>query len=135
MQNPVAEYEWLLGRLRKRGIFYSLNFMFGLDGDHQELFDETMAFLERVKAPMAFFNVATPRRGTPMWDQLNQEGRVHNPEAEKYLGMICNFYPKLLSEILFMGLHLPPPVTAAHQLYLSGAAQQPFFPLVGGPQD
>ena len=29
--------------------------MFGLDGDHQELFDETLAFLEKVKAPMAFF--------------------------------------------------------------------------------
>jgi radical SAM superfamily enzyme YgiQ (UPF0313 family) len=94
VQNPVAEYELLLGRLRERGIFYSLNFMFGLDGDRPELFDETLAFLEKVKAPMAFFNVATPRRGTPMWDQLNQEGRVHNPEAENYLGMVCNFFPK-----------------------------------------
>ncbi len=94
VQNSVAEYEGLLDRLRQRGIFYSLNFMFGLDGDYQELFDETLAFLERVKAPMAFFNVATPRRGTPMWDQLHQEGRVHNPEAEKYLGMVCNFFPK-----------------------------------------
>jgi radical SAM superfamily enzyme YgiQ (UPF0313 family) len=94
VQNPVQEYEWLLGRLRQKGIFYSLNFMFGLDGDHQELFDETLTFLEKVKAPMAFFNVATPRRGTPMWDQLNQEGRVHNPDAEKYLGMVCNFFPR-----------------------------------------
>jgi radical SAM superfamily enzyme YgiQ (UPF0313 family) len=94
LQNPVQEYEWLLSRLREKGIFYSLNFMFGLDGDKKELFDETLAFLERIKAPMAFFNVATPRRGTPMWDQLNQEGRVHNPDAEKYLGMVCNFVPK-----------------------------------------
>jgi radical SAM superfamily enzyme YgiQ (UPF0313 family) len=94
VQNPVQEYEWLLKRLRDRGIFYSLNFMFGLDGDHQELFDETLDFLEKVKAPMAFFNVATPRRGTPMWDQLNQEGRVHNPQAENYLGMVCNFCPR-----------------------------------------
>jgi radical SAM superfamily enzyme YgiQ (UPF0313 family) len=97
VQNPVQEYEWLLKRLRDRGIFYSLNFMFGLDGDHQELFAETLSFLERVKAPMAFFNVATPRRGTPMWDQLNQEGRVHNPDAEKYLGMVCNFFPKYMT--------------------------------------
>jgi hypothetical protein len=46
---------------------------------------------------MAFFNVATPRRGTPMWDQLNREGRVHNPDAEKYLGMVCNFFPRHMS--------------------------------------
>jgi radical SAM superfamily enzyme YgiQ (UPF0313 family) len=94
MQNPVKEYEELLGRLTERGIFYSLNFMFGLDGDKPELFEETLTFLERIKAPMAFFNVATPRQGTPMWDQLQTEGRVHHPEAERYLGMICNFYPR-----------------------------------------
>lgn len=93
-QNPVEEYEWLLNRLRERGIFYSLNFMFGLDGDTKELFEETLAFLERIKAPMAFFNVATPREGTPMWKQMQQEGRLHNPRAERYLGMICNFIPK-----------------------------------------
>ena len=94
VQNPVKEYEELLGRLTERGIFYSLNFMFGLDGDKPELFEETLTFLEHIKAPMAFFNVATPRQGTPMWDQLQTEGRVHHPEAERYLGMICNFYPR-----------------------------------------
>ncbi len=93
-QNPVEEYEWLLGRLREKGLFYSLNFMFGLDGDTPKLFEETLAFLERIKAPMAFFNVATPRQGTPMWEQLSQEGRVHNPAAERYLGMVCNFIPR-----------------------------------------
>ncbi|OPX19275.1 MAG: B12-binding domain-containing radical SAM protein [Desulfobacca sp. 4484_104] len=97
VQNPVADYEWMLKRLQERGIFYSLNFMFGLDGDQMTLFNETLEFLERIKAPMAFFNSVTPRRGTPMWDQLNQEGRIHNPDAEKYLGMICNFYPKHMS--------------------------------------
>jgi radical SAM superfamily enzyme YgiQ (UPF0313 family) len=94
VQNPVREYEELLGRLKERGIFYSLNFMFGLDGDTPQLFQETLAFLERIKAPMAFFNVATPRQGTPLWEQLEAEGRVHHPEAERYLGMICNFLPR-----------------------------------------
>jgi radical SAM superfamily enzyme YgiQ (UPF0313 family) len=94
VQNQVEEYEWLLKRLKDRGIFYSLNFMFGLDADTKDLFAKTLAFLERVKAPMAFFNVATPRQGTPMWEQLQQEGRVHNPEAERYLGMVCNFVPQ-----------------------------------------
>jgi len=93
----VKEYEDLLGRLAKRDLFYPLNFMFGLDADTPELFEETLAFLDRVKAPMAFFNVATPRQGTPMWEQIKNEGRVHNPEAERYLGMICNFYPRHLT--------------------------------------
>ena len=94
VQNPVQEYGLLLQRLRERGLFYSLNFMFGLDGDQPSLFDETLAFLERIKAPMAFFNSVTPRRGTPLWEQLYREGRIHNPDAEKYLGMVCNFIPR-----------------------------------------
>jgi len=97
VQNSVKEYERLLGRLRERGIFFSLNFMFGLDGDHKEIFAETLAFLERVKAPMAFFNVATPRWGTPIWHQLRQEGRLHSQDAEKCLDIVCNFSPKHMS--------------------------------------
>ncbi len=94
VQNPVQEYGHLLKKLQERNLFYSLNFMFGLDGDTKSLFDETLDFLEQIKAPMAFFNSVTPRRGTPLWEQLEREGRVHNPEAEKYLGMVCNFVPR-----------------------------------------
>ncbi len=94
VQNPVQEYGHLLKKLQERSLFYSLIFMFGLDGDTTPLFDETLEFLEKIKAPMAFFNSVTPRRGTPLWEQLHQQGRVHNPEAEKYLGMICNFVPR-----------------------------------------
>jgi hypothetical protein len=46
---------------------------------------------------MAFSNSVTPRRGTPLWEQLYQEGWAHNPEAEKYLGMVCNFVPRHMS--------------------------------------
>jgi radical SAM superfamily enzyme YgiQ (UPF0313 family) len=96
LQNPVKEYEDLLGRLAERDLFYSLNFMFGLDADTPELFEEDLAFLDRFKAPMAFFNVATPRQGTPMWEQLKNEGRVHNPEAVSSYQIAYNNYFKEL---------------------------------------
>jgi len=29
-----------------------------------------------------------------MWHQFRQEGRLHNRDAEKCLGIVCNFSPK-----------------------------------------
>ncbi|WP_298434124.1 radical SAM protein [Geobacter sp.] len=96
-QNTVKEYRELLRELERRGIFYSLNFLFGLDEDTPEIFGETMAFLDTIKAPMAFFNTVTPREGTLMRQQLQDEGRIINPMADRYLGMQCLFKPKNMS--------------------------------------
>ncbi len=93
-QNRVKDYMEMLRELEKRGIFYSLNFLFGLDEDTPEIFQETMEFLREVKAPMAFFNTVSPREGTPMRKKLMEEGRVPNPLADRYLGMECTFIPK-----------------------------------------
>jgi radical SAM superfamily enzyme YgiQ (UPF0313 family) len=93
-QNTVREYTEMLRSLEKRNIFYSLNFLFGLDEDTPEIFADTMDFLKQVRAPMAFFNTVTPRTGTAMRRKLEEEGRVINPMADRYLGMECLFTPK-----------------------------------------
>ncbi|MEJ2191629.1 MAG: radical SAM protein [Nitrospirota bacterium] len=93
-QNTMNDHVDMLRELEKRGIFYSLNFMFGLDEDTPEIFAETMEFLRKVRAPMAFFNTVTPREGTPMYAELAREGRIINPLADRYLGMECLFQPK-----------------------------------------
>jgi radical SAM superfamily enzyme YgiQ (UPF0313 family) len=93
-QNTVREYTEMLRALEKRKIFYSLNFLFGLDEDTPEIFADTMDFLKQVRAPMAFFNTVTPRTGTAMRRKLEEEGRVINPMADRYLGMECLFTPK-----------------------------------------
>lgn len=96
-QNRVDDYVPMLEALQKRGIFYSLNFLFGLDEDTPEIFAETLEFLKKVRAPMAFFNTVTPREGTPMRSRLIREGRILNPIADRYLGMECVFTPKHMS--------------------------------------
>lgn len=98
MQNHAQEYKHLLARLRHYGIFYSLNFLFGLDDDHPDIFADTMRFLHEVKAPVAFFNAVTPRRGTPMREQLEAEGRVIVPDADMYTNNHrCMFVPRNLT--------------------------------------
>jgi len=93
-QNTVKDYIDMLGALEKRGIFYSLNFMFGLDEDTREIFEETMDFLKHTRTPMAFFNTVTPREGTPLRQKLIDEDRILNPIGDRYLGMECIFRPK-----------------------------------------
>lgn len=96
-QNRVQEYVAMLRELEKRGIFYSLNFMFGLDEDTREIFEETREFLKQLKAPMVFFNTPIPREGTAMRSKLAEEGRILNPFVDRYLGMECLFTPKNMS--------------------------------------
>jgi radical SAM superfamily enzyme YgiQ (UPF0313 family) len=93
-QNQVQEYVEMLRELEKREIFYSLNFMFGLDEDTRDVFAETGEFLKQLKAPMVFFNTPIPREGTPMRRQLARERRIVNPLVDRYLGMECLFAPK-----------------------------------------
>jgi radical SAM superfamily enzyme YgiQ (UPF0313 family) len=98
VQNHVKDYQRLLQRLEKRGIYYSLNFLFGLDEDTPDAFDKTLRFLHEVKAPEAFFNTVTPRRGTPMRAQLEAEGRVIVPDADQYTNnFVCMFIPKKMT--------------------------------------
>jgi radical SAM superfamily enzyme YgiQ (UPF0313 family) len=98
IQNHTKDYKKLLKRLEHYGIYYSLNFLFGLEEDQPQIFDQTLAFLHEVKAPEAFFNTVTPRKGTPMRTKLEQEGRVIIPDADMYTNNFrCMFVPAKLS--------------------------------------
>jgi radical SAM superfamily enzyme YgiQ (UPF0313 family) len=98
IQNHVKEYKKLLARLEKYGIYYSLNFLFGLDADRPHIFDETLQFLHEIRAPEAFFNTVTPRKGTPMRKQLEDEDRVIIPDADMFTNNFrCMFVPKQMS--------------------------------------
>jgi radical SAM superfamily enzyme YgiQ (UPF0313 family) len=98
VQNHVKDYKWLLARLRHYGIYYSLNFLFGLDEDTPDAFEATLRFLHEIRAPEAFFNTVTPRRGTPMRSQLEAEGRVLIPDADMYTNnFVCMFVPKRMT--------------------------------------
>ena len=55
----------MLANLRRRGISYSLNFIFGWDGETESAFPATLKFLQHHKVPAAYFNILTPVKGTP----------------------------------------------------------------------
>ncbi|MGA8571981.1 MAG: B12-binding domain-containing radical SAM protein [Desulfobaccales bacterium] len=93
-QNKSKDYERQFRALRDRGIGFSVNVMFGLDGDGPESFDATVDFLERVKAPAAFMFILAPRPGTKIRAQLQQEGRIFDNDWTNYSGFQVVYHPK-----------------------------------------
>lgn len=75
-QNKVDQYRTIFTDLRRRGISYSLNFIFGWDTESKAVFRSTLAFLRDHKVPAAFFNVLTPEKGTTYFDRMQREDRI-----------------------------------------------------------
>jgi len=92
--NKPHRYAEMLADLRRRGISYSLNFIFGWDGETESAFRATLKFLQDHKVPVAYFNILTPVKGTPLYDRFQNEGRILNiQEIDRWPGQICYIKP------------------------------------------
>lgn len=93
--NKVSRYRELLGNLRKRGISYSLNFIFGWDNETPAVFSSTLDFLMEQKVPVAYFNILTPEKGTMYFERMKQEDRIVGLEQiGRWPGQTCHIKPK-----------------------------------------
>lgn len=96
--NKVDHYDEILSNLRKRGISYSLNFVFGYDGETTDTFEATLAFLEQHKVPVAYFYTLSPHKGTPLYDRLRAEGRlIDETQLDRWPGSHCEIKPTYCS--------------------------------------
>ena len=92
--NRVGSYEELLKNLRRAGVSYSLNFVFGSDEEEEDVFDTTLQFLDEQKAETAYFNILVPLKGTPLHERFRAEGRLLDEEnMERWPGLTCHFRP------------------------------------------
>jgi radical SAM superfamily enzyme YgiQ (UPF0313 family) len=93
--NKTHRYAEILSILRRRGISYSLNFIFGWDGEAEDTFQATLRFLQEHKVPTAYFNILTPVKGTPLYDRLHGEGRLLNVnDIDRWPGQLCYIKPR-----------------------------------------
>ncbi len=92
--NKAPRYGEMLANLRRRGISYSLNFIFGWDGENEGAYRATLEFLQDHKVPVAYFNILTPVKGTPLYDRMKREGRITNYEdIDRWPGQACYIQP------------------------------------------
>ena len=83
-QNHADKYKEQFAAIRKRGIEFSLNVMFGLDGDTLDTFDATVDKLIEYKAPLSFMFILSPRVGLKIRDELLAQGRIDHSDWERY---------------------------------------------------
>lgn len=85
----------ILANLQKRGISYSLNFIFGSDTENEDIFRSTLVFLWENKVPVAYFNILTPHKGTSLYERMKAEDRIIDIEnIGRWPGIFCHIKPK-----------------------------------------
>jgi radical SAM superfamily enzyme YgiQ (UPF0313 family) len=75
--NRVDDYRAALDRLRRAGIFVYGTFIFGYPHDTPESFEESVCFAKRENLFLAAFNHLVPFPGTPLYRDLEADGRLN----------------------------------------------------------
>jgi radical SAM superfamily enzyme YgiQ (UPF0313 family) len=78
--NKVDEYRAALDCLRRAGVFVYGTFIFGYPYDTPETFDESVRFAKRENLFLAAFNHLVPFPGTPLYRELEADGRLRYPQ-------------------------------------------------------
>jgi radical SAM superfamily enzyme YgiQ (UPF0313 family) len=82
--NRVDDYSRAIERIHAHGIAVQAGIVFGFDHDTEEVFDQTIDFLEATGVQNATFNVLTPFPGTPLFQRLEAGGRILTRDWSKY---------------------------------------------------
>jgi radical SAM superfamily enzyme YgiQ (UPF0313 family) len=92
--NKVNNYASVIKKIHDNGISVLGYFMFGLDMDTKDIFDETLDFIESIDLDLTNFMILTPYPGTPIYDQFEKEGRILTKDWSKYDMDHVVFQPK-----------------------------------------
>jgi len=82
--NRVEEYSRIIARIHAHGIAVQAGIVFGFDHDTPEIFADTLDFLEMAGVQNATFNILTPFPGTPLFRNLEAEGRIVTRDWRRY---------------------------------------------------
>ncbi|MCP4676529.1 MAG: B12-binding domain-containing radical SAM protein [Deltaproteobacteria bacterium] len=80
----TREYEQRVSLLHDNGIQVNGSFVFGFDDDGKEVFEETAEWIEKNRLACATFHILTPYPGTPLFGQMEREGRLLHKDWNRY---------------------------------------------------
>jgi radical SAM superfamily enzyme YgiQ (UPF0313 family) len=104
--NKVSKYREQFQKFHDHGVMMNTGIIFGFDGDHEGVFEETVDFLERNQIELAQFSVLTPLPGTRQLERMHADGRLTTMDWRHYDGMHCVFRPKQMTPaVLEAGCH------------------------------
>jgi radical SAM superfamily enzyme YgiQ (UPF0313 family) len=96
--NRVADYARIVDRIHSYGIAVQAGIVFGFDHDTPAIFRDTLHFLEDTGIQNATFNILTPYPGTPLFRNLDAQGRILTRDWRRYNGRTdIVFQPKQMT--------------------------------------
>ena len=102
--NDIRLYQAGIKKIKQSGVGAKGLFMFGFDCDTPSIFADTYRMIRGWNLDSADFAILTPYPGTPLYQRLEQEGRIRTRDWSLYnLGNVV-FTPKLMTpEELYTG--------------------------------
>ncbi len=85
-QNRVEEYRAMFDKLHRRGILTFTGYMFALDEDTMEYYEQLPALLDEVGITAILPSIAIPLYGTPLYQEVADEGRIIDDDLSHYEG-------------------------------------------------
>jgi radical SAM superfamily enzyme YgiQ (UPF0313 family) len=80
----TADYARRVRVLHDHGIQVNGSFVLGFDHDRQDVFARTVQWIEEARLECATFHILTPYPGTPLFRQMESEGRLLHRDWSKY---------------------------------------------------
>jgi radical SAM superfamily enzyme YgiQ (UPF0313 family) len=97
-RTPLAEdYARRVRIFHDLGIQVNGSFVVGFDGDRKDTFTTLVQWIEANRMECATFHILTPYPGTPLFRQMEAEGRLLRRDWEKYDTSHVVFRPKQMS--------------------------------------
>lgn len=93
----VEDYLRRVGMLHQAGIQVNGSFVFGFDEDAPDVFAKTVRWIEEAKLECATFHIMTPYPGTPLFEQMEREGRLLHRDWRYYDTAHVVFRPRRMS--------------------------------------
>ena len=93
----VEDLQDLIKRIHDHGIGIQGSFIFGFDQDDLGVFERTVEFIHRNMIELPNFSVLTPYPGTPLWERLDQEGRIFDRDWSHYDMSRVVFVPRTMT--------------------------------------
>ncbi len=92
--NHPKHYKRSINTIRQHGIDVSTEMIIGMDGDDNSVFQKTYDFIMGNRISVPRVHILTPVPGTPLYGEMEQEGRIINREFGRYSGGQVVFRPK-----------------------------------------
>ena len=93
----VEDYARRVRIFHDNGVQVNGSFVLGFEHDRSDVFDRTVRWIEDNRLECATFHILTPYPGTPLFRQMDVEGRILHRDYSRYDTAHVVFRPKLMT--------------------------------------